>query len=212
MDQCKTPRERSHALLCPDTMSHSDVQKREDGAQLSWKRGEVAGQTAVRRAHSADRPRKGLITFPLNADRDSAARVWPIKAMRKKSESASDLDIKAPQMTRHMETVAAPGRQWDPRAQHRRRPSRSGDASLQWTAHVTFLRQVFRCAAHHGPFRCSSRKFMVPKWEKENIINQTLLEISEEQFFKQSRSELSSKCSSQTFITQKKYNGFLLNI
>lgn len=117
--------------------------------------------TAVRRAHSADPPRNGLITFPLDADRTSAARVRPIKAMRKKSESASDLDIKAPQMTRRMEELQLP-------AGSGTGGSRSCDVSSQWTAHVTFSRQVLRCAAHRGPFRCSSRKFMVPKRERKH--------------------------------------------
>lgn len=58
--------------------------------------------------HSADQPRKGLITLPLNADRETAASVRPIIAMRRESYGSSVLDIKGPQRIKRMETVAAP--------------------------------------------------------------------------------------------------------
>lgn len=86
------------------------------------KAGWICGPDPQRDAHSAAQ-RKGLITLPLDADRNSAASVWPIKAMRKKSESASDLD--------HLKRLNAWKEWWLPVGlQSRQRTSRSSDARL----------------------------------------------------------------------------------
>lgn len=56
-------------------------------------------------AHSTDRPRLGLITWALNADRQTAASTWPTRAMRRQSYSRSGFNISRPKSTKRMERV-----------------------------------------------------------------------------------------------------------
>lgn len=91
MDRCRTPGERSHALLCPDTTSHSDAETREDGARQN--RGETLTAQPRRRAavlcHSMQTP-------PLVSDQSKpweTSPIWTYKQLEPRSQQSSQRTV-----------------------------------------------------------------------------------------------------------------------